>query len=112
MTYLKLNWMENSNKPSRPHRNDEEVKALLKEFEESNVTVKEFCEIYSIHETTFYQWRNKHTPKIEKQGDFIQIVNDLSVTDSSSVYAELELPSKVIVRFFEKPDVDLIKALM
>jgi transposase-like protein len=104
--------MEHSNKPSRQHRNDEEVKALLKEFEESKKTVKEFCEIYSIHETTFYQWRNKHSPKKEMQGEFIQIVNDLTAIDTSSVYAELELPSKVIVRFFEKPDVDLIKALM
>lgn len=104
--------MEHSNKPSRPHRSDEEVKALLKEFEESNVTVKEFCEIYSIHETTFHQWRNKHSPKKEMQGEFITLVNDLPVTDTSCVYAELELPSKVIVRFFAKPDVNLIKALM
>jgi hypothetical protein len=104
--------MENSNKPSPQHRNDEEVKALLKEFEESNVTVKEFCEIYSISEPTFYSWRNKYAPKIEKQGEFIQIVNDLTAIEASSVYAELELPSKVVVRFFEKPDVELIKALM
>jgi hypothetical protein len=105
--------MENSNKPSRSYRSEEEIKALLKEFEESNnVTVKEFCEIYSISEPTFYSWRNKYAPKIEKQGEFIQIVNDLTAIDTSSVYAELELPSKVVVRFFEKPDVELIKALM
>ena len=104
--------MENLNKSSRPYRNEEEIKALLKEFEESNVTVKEFCEIYSISESTFHSWRNKYAPKSEKQGEFIQIVNDLTAINASSVYAELELPSKVIIRFFEKPDIDLIKALM
>jgi len=56
--------MGNSNTPSFSYRNDEEVKALLIEFEE---TVKEFCGIYLILETTFYHWRNKHSPKIEKQ---------------------------------------------
>jgi hypothetical protein len=104
--------MENSNKPSRSYRSEEEIKALLKEFDQSNVTVKEFCEIYSISEPTFYSWRNKYAPKNEKQGEFIELVNDLAVADTSSVYAEVELPSKVIIRFYEKPDASLIKALM
>jgi len=104
--------MENSNKPSRSYRSEEEIKALLKEFEESNVTVKEFCEMFSISEPTFYSWRNKYAPKNEKQGEFIQLVNDLTVTDTSSLYAEVELPSKVIIRFYEKMDTNLIKALM
>ncbi len=104
--------MENSNKPQRSYRSEEEIKTLLKEFEGSDVTIKEFCEIYSISEATFYSWRNKYAPKNEKQGEFITLVNDLPSSAGSYIFAELELPSKTIVRFFEKVDADFIKALM
>ena len=104
--------MENSNKPSRSYRSEEEIKALLKEFDGSEVTVKEFCEIYSISEPTFYSWRNKFLPKTEKQGEFITLVNDLPATESSNIFAELEVPGKAIVRFFTQVDAGYLKSLM
>ena len=104
--------MENSNKPSRLHRSEEEIKVLLKEFEASDVTVKEFCEMYSISEATFYSWRNKYALRNEMRGEFIRLVNDVTASDRADIFAELELPSKAIFRFYEKLDPEFIKALM
>ena len=48
-------------------RSESEIRALLKEQEEGNVTVKEFCEIYGIHAATLYNWRKKYNLKTEKE---------------------------------------------
>jgi hypothetical protein len=93
--------MENSNKPSRSYRSDEEIKTLLKEFEESNVTVKEFCEIYSVSEPTFYSWRSKYAPKYEKQGEFPQLVNDLTVIDTLPYMQKWNFPQKLSSAFLK-----------
>lgn len=103
--------MENPVRPLRVHRSEEEIKTLLKEFEGSNVTVKEFCEIYSVSEPTFYSWRNKYGAKNEKPGEFLTLVNDLPI-GPANIFAELEVPGGAIVRFFEKVDAGYLKSLM
>jgi len=104
--------MEPLSKSTRSYRSEEEIKALLQEFELSEVTVKEFCEMYSISEATFYNWRTKYgTKENEERGEFIQLSGDLPGS-SSFVFAELELPSKAVVRFFDKVEVAYLKALL
>ena len=103
--------MENSPKPTRVQRSESEIKAILKEQETSNVTVKEFCEIYDIHEATFYNWRNKYGPKVEKTGEFIEM--DIGeITAEPSLFAEIELPGKIVLRLFQKVDPSYFKALI
>lgn len=110
--------MENPVRPLRVHRSEEEINTLLKEFEGSNVTVKEFCEIYSVSEPTFYSWRNKYGAKNEKPGEFLTLVNDpawagqVLPAETANIFAELEIPGGVIVRFFEKVDAGYLKTLM
>ena len=85
--------------------------ALLKEQEQSNVTVKEFCEIYGMHEATLYNWRKKYNPKTEKPEEFIAL--QINETDrSSSLFAEIELPGKAMIRLFQKVDPSYFKALL
>jgi hypothetical protein len=100
--------METSSKPHRQQRPEAEIKALLSEHERSNLTVKEFCELYEISEQTFYNWRNKHFPKVEKEETFVE----LNLPASSLPSAEIELPGKGIIRFFYPLDASFVKSLM
>jgi hypothetical protein len=101
--------METPAKPIRQQRTEAEIKALLSEHEQSDFSVREFCELYDISEQTFYNWRNKFSPKIEKEESFIPL--QLSVP-TSSLFAEIELPGKAVYRFFQPVDAAFIKALL
>jgi len=98
-------------KPTRVQRLESEIRTLLKEQKESNVTVKEFCEIYDIHEATFYNWRKKYNPKTGKPEEFIPLRINETATDTS-LFAEIELPGKVMIRLFCKVDPSYFKALL
>jgi hypothetical protein len=101
--------MDTPVKPLRQQRSEAEIKTLLSEYEQSDFTVKEFCELYDISEQTFYNWRNKHLPKVEKEETFIPL-NFPEPT--SSLFAEIEVPGKIIVRLFQPMDAIFFKALM
>ena len=103
----------NSSKSSRVRRSASEIRALLKEKEQSNVSVKEFCEIYDIHEATFYNWKKRYDTKAEHSsvGGFIPMQISEPVTDIS-LFAEIELPGKMTIRIFRKVDPCYFKALL
>jgi hypothetical protein len=73
------------------------------------MSVKEFCELYQISEPTFYTWRNKYQPRIAKEEAFIPLKFS---EPTSSLFAEIEVPGKVIFRIFHAVDVSFFKALM
>jgi hypothetical protein len=60
--------METSTRSTRIIRSDEEVLALLDEFDKSNLSVKEFCELSDISEATYYNWKNRFR-KTDKKND-------------------------------------------
>jgi transposase-like protein len=53
----------------RTSRTEEEILTLLDEYDNSNMTVKEFAELYEISDATFYNWRNKYRSKSEVKED-------------------------------------------
>ncbi len=97
------------NKPSRQQRSEAEIKEILKEYEESNLTVREFCELYSISEQTLYNWRNKYYPKVEEPGHFVTM--ELATPGAAGIFAELEMQGKTL-RFFQPVSAEFFKALM
>ncbi len=103
--------MENSAKTSRVQRSEAEIRSILKEHESSDISVKEFCKIYEIHEATFYNWRNKYGPKSEKTGGFIEMELSGGAAEPSP-FVEIELPGKGIIRLFQKVDPSYVKALL
>jgi hypothetical protein len=71
--------METTTRP-RVVRSDEEIMSLLDEFENSQLSVKEFCELSDISEATYYNWKNRFR-KIDKKPDAsgfatLQVVNE------------------------------------
>lgn len=103
--------MENSLRQPRFQRSESEIKALLKEKQTSQVSVKEFCERYDIHEATFYNWRKRYFPKPGKAEKFIPLEFN-EMTSSSSLFAEIEIPEKAIVRLFQKVEPAYINILL
>lgn len=101
--------MEPTTKPPRQQRSEAEILDLLSEHAQSDFTVKDFCELYEISEPTFYNWRKKYHPRVEKEESFIPL--EFSVPPSS-LFAEIEVPGKVIFRLFQPMDVAFFKALM
>lgn len=98
-------------KPTRVQRSESDIRALLKEQEEGNVTVKEFCEIYGIHVATLYNWRKRYNSKTGKPEEFIAL--QISETGRvTSLFAEIELPGKGMIRLFQKVDPLYFKALL
>lgn len=95
----------------RIRRSEEEIKSMLQEFDTSNVTVQEFCEIYSISRATFWTWRRKYCPKEADQGGFFKVIGELPSV-SSDVFAEVEVPGKAIIRLFEPVEPQYLKSLL
>jgi hypothetical protein len=54
-------------KPTGIKRRYEEIFSLLEECRNSNMSMKEFVKLKGIHETTYYNWRNKYGIKDVKQ---------------------------------------------
>lgn len=102
-------YTETTIKPARQQRSEAEIKEILKEYEESNLTVREFCELFSISEQTLYNWRNKFFPKGEEPGEFIPM--SLPVATPAGIFAEIEVKGKIF-RFYHPVSADFFKALM
>jgi transposase-like protein len=52
----------------RTVRTEEQILAILEEYEASGLTAKEYCEISEINEATFYSWMRKYRSKAETEG--------------------------------------------
>jgi hypothetical protein len=102
--------MKNSIKHTR--RTEAQIRALLNlQAENNNLTVTEFCRINKIHKANFYNWRNKYSMDITKPAQFIPVHLNDALPDAT-LFAEIELSSKVKVRLFQKVDVVYFKALL
>ena len=102
--------MKNSIKHSR--RTESQIRALLNlQAENNNLTVTEFCRINKIHKANFYNWRNKYGIDIAKPAQFIPVHLNDALPDAT-LFAEIELGSKVKVKLFQKIDAAYFKALL
>lgn len=92
-------------------RTEKQIRSLLYRQQNYKGTVIEFCKAYKIHKATFYNWRNKYIVEPETVQAFVplQISNHLQ---EASLFAEIELASKVTVRLFHKVDASWFKALL
>lgn len=54
------------NKTGRTMRTNEEIYEAITEFEQNEISIPEFCEMYDISNSTFYELQKKHKMRIEK----------------------------------------------
>jgi len=103
--------MKKSVKQKRVRRSESQIKALLKEKDRSNISVKEFCEINEISDATFYNWRNRCAAEMNKRGAFVP-VHLSDVVSEGQVFAEIEYAGSLTVRLFQRVDPSWFKALL
>ena len=51
----------------RTVRSEEQVLAILEEFEKSGFTAKEYCSVSDLNEATFYSWLRKYRQRSEEE---------------------------------------------
>lgn len=93
-------------------RTEAQIRALLRLQEDNhNITITDFCKIHKIHKANFYNWRNKYASKNENPAQFIPV--HFNHEDSQpTLFAEIELSSKVTVRLFQRVDPAYFKVLL
>lgn len=93
-------------------KSEKQIRALLSLREKQDITVIAFCKAHKIHKATFYNWRNKYNAKPARQQEFVPVHFDEHVAGSATLFAEIELPSKVSIRLFQKIDASYFKSLL
>lgn len=97
-------------KKAGPPRPKEEVAKLLIEWEQSNLSKKDFCNQNNINYQTFIGWivqrRNQNQP-IEKKFIPIQVE-----ARNSNVFAEIHLTSTKKIILYQSVSVEMIKTIL
>jgi len=101
--------MKHSKRQKR--RSEAEIREILSLQEKQDITVTAFCKAHKIHKATFYNWRDKYGVTAAGPEGFVPLQFAESVAELSALFAEIELPSKVMVRIFQKVDAAYFKSL-
>ena len=95
-------------------RTNEEIFEAIAEFERNEISIPDFCEMYGISNSTFYEWQKKYKMR-ENTGSNMQpiILTDelLQMTERLPI-AELELPDGRLFRIFQQVDPAFLKAFI
>lgn len=92
-------------------RTEKQIRSLLYRQQNYKGTVTRFCKVHKIHKATFYNWRNKYS--VEPAGE--QTFVPLQFSDhlqAASLFAEVELASRITIRLFHKVDASYFKGLL
>ena len=101
--------MKHSKKHKR--KSEAEIQELLSLQEKQAITVTAFCKAHKIHKATFYNWRDKYSGKAARPEEFISLQFAEPVAGPPTLFAEIELPSNVFIKLFEKVDAAYFKSL-
>jgi hypothetical protein len=92
-------------------RSEKQIRSLLSLQEKSDIPITAFCKTHKIHKATYYNWRNKYGAQIENTTKFIPVQLGQSGSESA-LFGEIEFPSKVIIRLYQKVDAPWFKTLL
>jgi hypothetical protein len=79
-------------KHSRPRVSKDQMQNLLREFEVSSSTVKDFCSLHKINRTTFHNWKSRYKVKAndkKQSSSFVTVEVGPTSSRSSSLFAEV-----------------------
>lgn len=102
--------MKHSKKHTR--KSEAEIREILSLQEKYGGTVTSFCKAQKIHKATFYNWRDKFSSTTSQPGAFVPLQFAEPVSGPGPLFAEIELPSNVLIRLFEKVDAAYFKSLL
>jgi hypothetical protein len=93
----------------RAVRTEEQILALLEEFDGSGYTVKEFCEVCELNEATFYSWLRKYRQRPEEEIKGFATVEVLPVVTPAkpALFAEVGA-----IRLYKEVSAEYLKSLL
>ncbi len=93
---------------SMVRRSEEEILKHLSDQEQSDFSVKEYCEMFDILEQTFYSWLKKHRNKDEEAGGFTSIeVIPTIVQSRPQLFAEIGN-----IKLYKEVSAEYLKSLL
>jgi transposase-like protein len=104
------NHQNNDTVRQRIHRGEEEIIAIIEEYEKSGYSQREFCEVSEINESTFSHWLKKHRPKEEEDepAGFARIeVTSVLGNSKPPLFAEIGN-----IKIYKELPVEYLKALV
>jgi hypothetical protein len=93
----------------RTVRSEEQVLAILEEFERSGFTAKEYCAISDLNEATFYSWLRKYRQRGEEEIKGFAAVEGLTAVTSAkpALFAE-----GGAIRLYKEVSTEYLKPLL
>jgi hypothetical protein len=92
----------------RAIRTEDQILALLEEFEGSGYTVKEFCEVSELNEATFYSWLRKYRSRPEEEVKGFTTIEVLPARlPKPELFAEVGT-----IRLYKEVSAEYLKALL
>lgn len=90
---------------AKPRRNATQWQALINKWQQSGLTIAEFCKTQGLHQSGFYAWKKKllsnieiETDKMPEQLPWLQLPQTNSVQAKTGWDMELSLPGGVVLR--------------
>jgi transposase-like protein len=106
---------QSKNKTGRTMRTNEEIYEAITEFEQGGISIPEFCELYGISNSTFYEWQKKYKMRNQEGNNNMQpiiITDDVLGQTERLPIAELELSDGRLFRIFKEANPDFLKAFI
>ena len=90
---------------AKPRRNATQWQALINEWQQSGLTIAEFCKAEGLHQSGFYAWKKKllsngevETEKASEELPWLQLPQTYSRQAETGWDMELSLPGGVVLR--------------
>ena len=92
----------------RVRKTSAEIKLLLEEFDQGNISAKEFCLSHCISEAGFYKWRSRYrgSPS-ESKNNFVLLKEGAVPLPPSALFAEVKG-----MRFYQPVSASYLKELL
>src|SRR5687768_6947560 len=99
----------NNNGRQRIVSTEEQILAILHEYDQSGFTAKEFAEVSDINDATFYSWLKKYRskPEDEEPGGFIKVEMVSAKENRPVLFAKIGQ-----LEIYKELSVDVLKALI
>lgn len=104
----------NGNTRQRLVRSEEQILALLEEYDKSGFNVKDFCEVSDINEATFYSWIKKYRNKPDDEVRGFASIEVIPASDSNQIASnQPQLFAEVgSIQLYKEVSAEYLKALL
>lgn len=97
--------------PTRGRRSHQQVVELLKEFENSKATVKDFCRQYQISPGSFHKWKSRYRSKADDKNHTLGLAA-IAVVPSADMDSPLLFAEVSGIKIYQPVSASFLKELL